>query len=799
MCKSYIKKSIYTVVVFILIQICFKTYAQENNWQRIDLNSEYITTIETVKNAVLAGENDYAPWLGRYNGVFMSKNYGESWEKFGLEGRGVTDIFYDNGKVYATTKYAKEGQIGLFTKDIEIENSAWSNVEGVNFPGNKVVAVGEKILYGTTNHGLWASKDSGQTWIQEIGAGYYGPEIIAIFIKDSEILVGTTTGLWRFNNEKTAWEKDIALGNSKISTIESLGNTIYVGTQNNEGMYKANSTENSWVKIESWGNKSVGKIYEFRGNIYATGKDLTGKQDIFRMEGGGETWKALGLNLIDNTANIRDLAAEYGAPSFLYTAGYFDGVSRLSLENFNSESKDMLEIPWAYSDESELLDTITSYFDHEYPLLGYSYHKEETSSETTLNFLGIKEGIPEVYYSSHNGIDFELPYGTHVKAPAEGYATYTYCTDCGHTIKIDHQNGYETTYMHLQLNEIYTTNQIPKHIQQGTILGKIGLSGKTTGPHLHFGVIKDVDQDGVFLNDWPEGLIDPFGWQLKDLRDPWEYYVWNDVLGNHTGSKSEYLWKTKVSYVEQNIRGVDYKEVVNKNKKIQIAQNEKEITTVQILNYFKPNKETIPKNLAYIKNTAVLINLFDNFGNIIHEIQEPAIIEIDYGNLLNTNIIENSLNIYHWNEELNIWEVLERISIDTDKNIITAKTSKFSKFSVLGQVIDFDAPTTRLYINGIKNEGNWYIEPPEISFDTQEENTTTYFLIDGRNDWELYETPNILENEETYFIKFRSVDNANNWENIKSEIIKIGNPLNTGAEFKNATFTISALQNLNTN
>ena len=61
-----------------------------------------------------------------------------------------------------------------------------------------------------------------------------------------------------------------------------------------------------------------------------------------------------------------------------------------------------------------------------------------------------------MYYSSHDGYDYSLKYGTNILAPADGFAEYHYCNPCGNSIKINHLNGYQTTYMHLQKEGLIT-------------------------------------------------------------------------------------------------------------------------------------------------------------------------------------------------------------------------------------------------------------------------------------------------------------------------------------------------------
>jgi len=97
--------------------------------------------------------------------------------------------------------------------------------------------------------------------------------------------------------------------------------------------------------------------------------------------------------------------------------------------------------------------------------------------------------------SPHLGIDFAAPKGTEVKSPADGYVTLAekgfYFT--GGSIILDHGHGVSTIYAHL--DEILVRKD--ELIKKGQVIGKVGSTGRATGPHLHFGV------------NWFDAKIDP--------------------------------------------------------------------------------------------------------------------------------------------------------------------------------------------------------------------------------------------------------------------------------------------------
>lgn len=87
----------------------------------------------------------------------------------------------------------------------------------------------------------------------------------------------------------------------------------------------------------------------------------------------------------------------------------------------------------------------------------------------------------------HRGIDFAGPAGAEVVAVASGVVTYTKERfGYGRTVEINHGNGYVTRYAHNQrvLVEIGDT------VQKGQAIALIGSTGRSTGPHLHFEVLK---------------------------------------------------------------------------------------------------------------------------------------------------------------------------------------------------------------------------------------------------------------------------------------------------------------------
>lgn len=85
----------------------------------------------------------------------------------------------------------------------------------------------------------------------------------------------------------------------------------------------------------------------------------------------------------------------------------------------------------------------------------------------------------------HSGMDFSAPMGTDVYATGDGKVVQMgWQTGYGNRIVVDHGFGYQTIYAHLQ--EFRT--KVGKKVVRGEVIGGVGSTGKSTGPHLHYEV-----------------------------------------------------------------------------------------------------------------------------------------------------------------------------------------------------------------------------------------------------------------------------------------------------------------------
>ena len=110
------------------------------------------------------------------------------------------------------------------------------------------------------------------------------------------------------------------------------------------------------------------------------------------------------------------------------------------------------------------------------------------------------------YNKMHKGTDFAAPSGTPIMASGSGTVTRArWCGGGGNCVKIKHNSTYETVYAHMK--NFARGIKEGRKVKQGQIIGYVGSTGLSTGPHLHYEVIvngKKVNSQRLKL---PSGKI----------------------------------------------------------------------------------------------------------------------------------------------------------------------------------------------------------------------------------------------------------------------------------------------------
>ena len=122
-----------------------------------------------------------------------------------------------------------------------------------------------------------------------------------------------------------------------------------------------------------------------------------------------------------------------------------------------------------------------------------------SSSRITSNF-GDRESPTEGASSNHKGIDIGASTGANIIAAADGEVVIsTYSYSAGNYIMIDHGGGVSTVYMHC--SQLLVSKGAK--VTQGQVIAKVGSTGYSTGPHLHFG----IRSGGTYVN--PRKYVSP--------------------------------------------------------------------------------------------------------------------------------------------------------------------------------------------------------------------------------------------------------------------------------------------------
>lgn len=106
----------------------------------------------------------------------------------------------------------------------------------------------------------------------------------------------------------------------------------------------------------------------------------------------------------------------------------------------------------------------------------------------------------------HKGVDFAAPTGTPIYAGGNGVIEYLGNNGgYGKYIRIRHNNNYKTAYAHL--SKFQKNMSKGKRVNQGDVIGYVGNTGKSTGPHLHYEIIFQNKQINPMTMKLPSGKV----------------------------------------------------------------------------------------------------------------------------------------------------------------------------------------------------------------------------------------------------------------------------------------------------
>jgi len=182
----------------------------------------------------------------------------------------------------------------------------------------------------------------------------------------------------------------------------------------------------------------------------------------------------------DDNSKVRDTG------KIIYASMYVNG-EEINLYNFK------------YKNEQE-------YYDIKGKSITKSLMKTPINGARLSSSFGMRKHPILGYNKMHRGTDFAAPSGTPIMASGSGTVTRArWCGGGGNCIKIKHNSTYETIYAHMK--SFAKGIKEGKKVKQGQIIGYVGSTGMSTGPHLHYEVIvngKKVNSQKLKL---PSGKI----------------------------------------------------------------------------------------------------------------------------------------------------------------------------------------------------------------------------------------------------------------------------------------------------
>ena len=132
---------------------------------------------------------------------------------------------------------------------------------------------------------------------------------------------------------------------------------------------------------------------------------------------------------------------------------------------------------------------------------------------------GFGERMHPIYKiaKAHMGLDFTSPVGTPIHATGDGTVDFAGYNTSGYGIHVilDHGFGYQTLYGHMSVTKMRKGQKV----KRGDVIGEVGSTGLSTGPHLHY----EVHKDGV--------PMDPVNFLFNSLS-PEEYARMVEIAGN---------------------------------------------------------------------------------------------------------------------------------------------------------------------------------------------------------------------------------------------------------------------------
>jgi len=196
----------------------------------------------------------------------------------------------------------------------------------------------------------------------------------------------------------------------------------------------------------------------------------------------------------------------------IYTEKFVDdsisvGIEKIKAAYFEHRGKGL----YAYEFETDSIKGIVDYFDDKAKNLRRAFLKAPVKFSRISSRYNLKRRI--AYYGRvkpHKGTDYAAAVGTPIMATANGRVTKaSYTRGNGNYVKIKHNGTYSTQYLHMKRRKV----KVGQYVKQGDIIGWVGMTGNTSGPHVCYRFWKNGRQVDPFKQKLPEAK--PISSELK--------------------------------------------------------------------------------------------------------------------------------------------------------------------------------------------------------------------------------------------------------------------------------------------
>ena len=192
------------------------------------------------------------------------------------------------------------------------------------------------------------------------------------------------------------------------------------------------------------------------------------------------------------------------------------GIKSIDAAYFEHEDQSL----YAFNFLVDSSKNVTEFFDENGKSLQRTFLKSPLRFSNISSRYNLKRRI--AYYGNkvrpHRGTDFAAPTGTPIMATASGKVVKSsYTRGNGYYVKIKHNKTYSTQYLHMQKRGRVKQGS---YVKQGDIIGKIGMTGNTSGPHVCYRFWKNGKQVDPFKQKLPPGKPIP-----KNLNSKFTQYL----------------------------------------------------------------------------------------------------------------------------------------------------------------------------------------------------------------------------------------------------------------------------------